>query len=389
VKIEAVKSAAVPLVEGPGIVSVSDRRVGPNLVWQQAVGALPALELGQELDALVVKELDGGRLLLELGATLIEADSPGELGAGQHIRLRVGQLQPQVVLHVTNVEPAIESEAARLVRSHLPTHADFGELMDSLQSTLATLLERPDGVTPQPERLAKLREFIGTFLARDTPLSAEKVELLARDGGLFYETKLLSAAANGGEQLVQIADHDLKGLLLAALRESPASAFSTGLQNALSGQLENLEMQQAVNLLAQLDGAVVQMQIPFFDGARFSTAALAVAADGAGREEQSSDGKSAYSLLVMLDLENFGRTRIDAHIRTNELRALFFVDHEHSLQLIRQELPGFREMLINHGYREVLLAAKSLSELPPDKEEKFAALLAGAPLSIHLLDMKA
>ena len=100
-------------------------------------------------------------------------------------------------------------------------------------------------------------------------------------------------------------------------------------------------------------------------------------------------GKKTLLLLFLLDLENFGVTRIDAHIDAKELRAVFDLDREESLRFIRQELPGFREILIALGYRDVLLAAKPLRELSQEKREKFAALAVGAPSSMHLLDMKA
>jgi hypothetical protein len=90
----------------------------------------------------------------------------------------------------------------------------------------------------------------------------------------------------------------------------------------------------------------------------------------------------------MLDLENFGPMRIDAHVSDKELRAVFFGDKDSSLQAIRQELPGFRETLLALGYSNIQLAAKPLRDLPPDKQEKFAALAAGVTASIHLLDMK-
>lgn len=389
-RFEGVKTISVPLAEGQAIASVSNRRVPGNLVSQHGVhGEWPPLELGQELEALILEELAGGRLLLKVGATFIEADGPGGLAAGQYLRLRVEQLQPQMVLHVMDVEPTLEAAAARLLRGHLPAHADSGELLDSLQYLLSALLDSPSGATSSAEKLARLRESISTLLASGTPITAEKLELLARDGGLFYEAKLFSAAANHGEQLMEIADHDLKGLLLSALQESQARAFSSGLQTALIAQLDNLETQQAVNLLAQLDGGAIQMQIPFFTGARFCTAALALEPDDHSAAGKRGEGKSGYSILFMLDLENFGRIRIDAHIGDSELRAVFFVDEERSLQLIRQELPGFRETLISLGYRDILMAAKPLKDLPSDKREKFMALAAGVPSSIHLLDMKA
>jgi hypothetical protein len=350
---------------------------------------VPPLELGQELEALVVEELEGGRLLLRVGATLIEADGPGELSAGQYIRLRVEQLNPQVVLHITDVEPTIEAEAARLLRAHLPARPDSGELLDSLYSKLAAVVEPRAEAATTPEKLAKLRDSIATLLAGGTPPTPQKLEFLARDGGLFYEAKLFDALANHAEQLPKIADDDLKGLLLAALQESKVRAFSIGLQNALSAQLDSLETQQAVNLLAQLDGGAFQLQIPFFTGSGFSTAALSVEQDGHGRAGKPAKVPGGYSLLFLLDLENFGRTRIDARVDGKELRADFYVDNDGSLRLIRQELPGFRESLMALGYRDVRLAAKPLRDMAQERREKFAALAAGTPSSIHLLDMKA
>jgi hypothetical protein len=390
VRIDAPKSVSAPLAEGQEVASVSNRRVPHNQVSQHgATGTLLPLELGQELDALVVEELDGGRLLVKIGATLIEADGPGGLRAGQQVRLRVEQLQPNVVLHITDLEPTIESEAARLLRTHLPAHADYGELLDALQLELAAYVDPQTDTGPTPDTLAKLRVSIATLLAGGIPPTPEKLEVLARDGGLFYEAKLFDAAAHDAEQLPAISDHDLKGLLLSALQESKARAFSAGLQNALSAQLDNLETQQAVNLLAQLDSGAFQMQIPFFTGAGVSTAALAVEQDGHGPAGNQAREKGGYSLLFLLDLKNFGRTRIDAHIDAKEFRAVFYLDREGSLRLIRQELPGFREMLMALGYRDVLLAAKPLRELSQEKREKFAALAVGAPSSMHLLDMKA
>jgi hypothetical protein len=390
VRIETVKPVSTPVAEGRETASANNRRAPGDLVSQPGANApLPPLVLGQELEALVVEELDSGRLLLKIGATLIEAESPGGLGIGQSVRLRVEQLQPQIVLRVTAIEPSTEAAAARLLRSHLPLQTDFGELLNSLQYDLTTLLGAFSSSAQAAEKLAKLREAIGAMLTRGAPPTAEKLKTLARDGGLFYEAKLLEAAASESELFVEIADRDLKGLLLAALEASEGSIFFKGLQNALRAQLNNLETQQAVNLLAQLDGGAFQLQIPFFTGAGFSTAVLAIEPDEHGPGGEPGQGKNGYSVLFMLDLENFGCMRIDAHINGNELCAVFFVNNEQSLELMRQELANFCETLLALGYNNIQLAAKPLRDLPLEKQEKFSALAAGALSSIHLLDMKA
>ena len=380
------KSVLMPLTQGQEAAPVSYRRGTRNpLSDQPANVVLPPLKLGQELEAVVVEELVGGRLLLKLGGIVIEAENPGGLRAGQHIRVRVEQLQPQVVLHVTDTEIDLQTEALRLLRSCLPAYADSGELLDNLYHKLASFLD----ATHSTKKLAELRDSIGALLVSAMSLTSQEVEMWARNGGLFYEAKILQAAVNNDDQLLNVIDHDLKGLLVAALQESKAGVFTADLHDALSAQLENLEAQQASNLLAQLDGALLRLQIPFFTGTRFSTAVVAVEPDGDWPEEESHNEKHAYLLLFLLDLENFGRTRIEAHVEPNGVRAVFFLEDEGSLSLIRRELPGFREILMAIGYEYAALAARPLRDLPADKRDKFAALAAGAPSSIHLLNLTA
>jgi hypothetical protein len=390
VRIEPAKSPSKPLAPGPEVFGVSSGGTQRDLFSHPGANPpLPALELGQELEAFIVEELGQGRLLLKIGTALIQADNPGGLNAGQSVRVRVDQLQPQVVLHVIEVEPTLEAEAVRLLRSHLPPGSGSGELLSFLQDQLRTMLDQPLGSAEVLEKLAKLSAWIEPVLAGGIPPVPDTLRALVRDGGLFYEAKLFAAAANGTETLLEIANDDLKGLLLAALASSRTEALPPGLQHALAAQVDHLEGQQAMNLLAQLNGGAIQIQIPFLAGSVFSTATLTVEPDGQRGEGKDGSGKSGYSLLFMLDLENFGATRIDAYINEQELRAVFFVETQASLEAIRHELPALRGTLLALGYSNIHLAAKPLRELPPDKQEKFAALAAGAPSSIHLLDMKA
>ena len=186
----------------------------------------------------------------------------------------------------------------------------------------------------------------------------------------------------------ELVDRDLKGLLLSALEDSQSTPVGTELVRTINAQLNNLETQQAVNLLAQLSDGGQQLQIPFFNGANFSTATLSVERDGKGSSGKGQS-ESGYNLLFLLDLENFGRTRIDAHVAEQSLRVIFYVDRDSSVALAKASLPEFREILLGLGYREALLAARPLNEIPEEKRQKFDALAVGAPASIHLVDMKA
>ena len=100
-------------------------------------------------------------------------------------------------------------------------------------------------------RLDKLRDLVATLLTGESPPSVEQLLTLMKDGGLHYEAKLFRAVVEAPGNLRDVVDGDLKGLLLAALQESENASASTALQRAISGQLTNLESQQAVNLFAQ------------------------------------------------------------------------------------------------------------------------------------------
>ena len=230
-----------------------------------AYNALPALELGAELEAVVLDELTDGRLLLKIGGNLIEADSPGGISPGQQLRLRVEQLQPQVVLQITELEPTLEAAAARLLRQHLPAHADSGELLEQLQTLLTAQLEAPGDGAPGMASVKKLHDAIGLLLGDRAPTSAEGVHALLQNGGLHYEAKLARAVQEQAPNLGELVDRDLKGLLLSALEESKSTrrCSSTGIVQMIHAQLNNLETQQAANLLAQLSDGGLQLQIHF------------------------------------------------------------------------------------------------------------------------------
>jgi hypothetical protein len=124
-----------------------------------------------------------------------------------------------------------------------------------------------------------------------------------------------------------------------------------------------------------------------------TTAFLSIESEGQGDKETGKTGigkkGKGYNILFMLDLVGFGQTRIEARIGEKSLWVAFYVDQIDSVALLQRELAGFRETLCSLGYEEVLLTAKSLERLAPEKSEKFEALAVGAPASVHLLDVKA
>jgi len=213
-----------------------------------------------------------------------------------------------------------------------------------------------------------------------------------RDGGLHYEAKLLQLAEENPQVLARVADGDLKGLLLQALRDMEAAPIRSEAQSlaaSIANHLEHIETQQAVNLLAQMHGEPYRLEIPFFSGQGLATAFLSIEPDGRGGKEGKGAKRQGYHVLFLLDLEGFGHTRIDAHITSKTLKVIFYVEQSGVVTLLRSELPSFRETLHSLGYEEIFLAAQPLEQLSPEKRQKFDSLAVGVPTMVSLLDVKA
>jgi hypothetical protein len=56
--------------------------------------------------------------------------------------------------------------------------------------------------------------------------------------------------------------------------------------------------------------------------------------------------------------------------------------------LLRSELPAFQETLHALGYQEVLIEAKPLAGLSPERRRSFEALPTAVPRGVSLVDLK-
>jgi len=378
-----------PRASGPGVqgkreaATVNAKRVPESeTLLRPANAALAALQLGQELEAVVVEELADGRLVLDIGGGLLEANNPGSLAIGQRLRLRVDLTEPQVLLHIIEQDLPLRGEIARLLRQRLPVEGQ--EPLAALENLLQSAGAFDPNVAPPPW-LEKLKVFLTRIINAREAMTPERLQQLVRDGGLHYEMKLSRAAALKDAPLMEIAEGDLKGLLLGALEELTAAGVPS---RAVAGQLYQLEGQQAANLLAQIDGRAFQFHVPLFTGAGFTDVAVSIERDGGGPSERDKKGCGEYSVLFALGLEEFGRLRIDARVRGDFLTAIFYAGSEPALTELRLDLPRLQESLQALGFSRVALGARPLRDLRRDQAVKFTALALGMPADAGLLNVK-
>jgi hypothetical protein len=345
---------------------------------QPAVPAPAVLQPGRTLTVQVLEELPGGRAVVEMNGTRLEAVTGEAFPAGSAVRVRVQQLHPEVVLRALGPPTASIETASAVLRQNLPA-------VPAGEAVRVVLAEA--GPAPASQPVEALVNRLKALLPEGQPPAAEKLAEFVRDGGVQYEAKLAAAVKHGtaGAEVAEAARHDVKGLVLEALAEHAGAAPRQ--EAALGQHLRSIEAQQAANLLAAARGDPVLVQVPLMlGGGQATTLHLAVQPDGErGRGGETPEG---FGLLMHLDLDGLGSVRIDAQLAPAGTRVVFYVERAEGREQMRAELPALREALEGIG-GPVLLQVRDLRDLPAEKRPAFQALAYGLPQSGSSLDLRA
>ncbi|MFQ5740288.1 MAG: hypothetical protein ACE5JX_14875 [Acidobacteriota bacterium] len=279
---------------------------------------------------------------------------------------------------------------SRLLKNAL-THperssAPRDDLAALLQRVLRTLPDGSLGPRLNPA-IAGLRDWIGRAVNIGTPPTPSQIATFIRDGGLNYEARLLEQARIHPEALSQIANEDLKGLLLGALEGVSSEKIPSTLTALLSDQVRQIETRQASNFLAQLNQQPYRLDIPFFGGRELNTVSLAIQPEEREKSEEGQRSRMGYRILFILQLDGLGKTRIDAYLSSGVLQAVFYLEKAAAVPVMRQELASLEEALRASGFSDILLNAKPMNTLSTEQREEFKSALPAIPKGVSLLDV--
>jgi hypothetical protein len=157
---------------------------------------------------------------------------------------------------------------------------------------------------------------------------------------------------------------------------------------AARAAVDGIEAQQAANVLAQDHGTPYVLQVPFPDAGRWRTLNLAIESEarGAAGEERHPGG---FRLLLHVPLSELGETWIDAGLSADRFRAVLYLEAPAARDRVRAELAGLRTDLRADGFAEVLLDVRPAGDLPAGRRRQAAAMRAGRPDAVSLVDVEA
>jgi hypothetical protein len=272
--------------------------------------------------------------------------------------------------------------ATTILRTDKPP--PLGDTLPSLVKELAA----PPADAQVRTAAAEVREVAVKLLPpADQPPTAERIKQLVEDGGTHFEAKLArSADPDTPDRPAPPAPHtDLKGGLLSLARSVSdlAAAFP-----AAAATLDGIERQQAVNVLAQQNGGMMVVQIPFPDGPHWRTLGLGIEPDRSS--ERDADGRATgFRVMMHVPLTALGETWIDASAESQRLRAVLYVSDPAARERVRAELPELRGELQAGGFAEVLLDVQPAGNLTDTQRRKANAIREGVPEGGGLLDVRA
>jgi uncharacterized protein (DUF736 family) len=173
-------------------------------------------------------------------------------------------------------------------------------------------------------------------------------------------------------------------LLQAAQDIGTAATFP-----AARAALDGIEAQQAANVYAQAQGTPYVLQVPFPDAGTWRTLNLAVEPEQQRGRSASDDKPGGFRLLMHVPLADLGETWIDAGMSGDRFRAVVYLDSPTARDRVRAELPGLRDELQATGFSEVLLDVRPARDLPAKQLRQAAAMTAGRPSSVAVVDVQA
>ena len=360
-------STQPPTAHAPALLFAADFPAGTNLI------------------ARVLSRLPSGDLLLEVGGRQLAAPLPQGIQAGEELLLRVeenqqGAHQIRVLERLRNL---IVSPPARL-----PAADSLGLLSRQLKAVLA------QGDVPQA--LGRLAGKVEGMIGEDAPPSTQRIASLIEEGGLQYESKLARILLeNRFKSLGPLLQNDLKALLLRTqneIRLQPESLEQwSRLAQSVERHLNHIETLQATNLAAQSQSAPLQLEIPFLSGGQLSMVELFIQPEGGQSADSAEQSGRGFNILFLLDLQGLGRTRVDAFVSDQALRAMISVEQSLALGTLEALLPRLEESLQQAGFRQAQLEVHVLEEHQPeaDGREGPSDPEGVAPAGLNLIDVVA
>ena len=294
------------------------------------------LKVGQRLDAAVTALLDGGRILIDIGGTRLEARTSLATSVGQRLELKVIGTGKQTVLSIVS-SPSLSAPLTAALRKTLPQQQALQTIFTRLTALLSSSSQLP------PATAALLERLIEQLSASDDISRTDVLKQAMMDSGPFLEHKLSlapKAAALAG---------DLKANLLRLLAEASQSddAAAKNLAQLVEAGLARIQLHQLSTYAdMQTPSAVWAGELPVRRDNHVDVFQFHIEKDG---KSAANPAQKSWNTWLSFDIESLGPMHVKISLTNTDIAATLWAELHATADLIEQNLPILRQSLDRLG----------------------------------------
>lgn len=325
----------------PQTAVLTGKTVSPG---QKTVGPLQ-LNVGQVVEARVIKPLSSGTILLAIQGKQIRAATQVPVPRNAVLSLMVSGKDGNVSFRVMDIQtPGSCSVNLAPIRGAMATH---------LWADVHNLLEGTSAASREKGMISALLGKL-TRMTMDQP-GAQGLKSVIQHSGLCWEHKLVKAFSSGRitrAVLDALVAGDLKGMISKLLTGGAEEKGS--LLKALHTALENIQLLNVYGS-QQAQKLFVPLPLQFYDGTwGLAQILFHLPPDDGSRFQQSDDDSEqipACAVTVILELSRLGTIRADLQLKGPALQGKFLVDRSRTLEKMEANLSSFTEVLERRGMK--------------------------------------
>ena len=355
-----------------------------NLKISQINASLGLVAVGETLEVTVLEKNAGNKYLLAMKNMSIPASSEIPLNVGEKIQVKVGSVEPQIILNFAgnqkiSTEPKINEKllyGRTNPDSLLQMLSKFGEFVKDIQSGNLPLKFSKSEI----DKLIKL--FDAIIFSHNTKGNNLFLKDFINNTGLLLENKLSQLVAEGTKgNISKTFDDNIKSLLLKlSTQAQELLKDSTKLDPQIIAKLmkmdgftteaiKTIEARQALNIVFQESDNGVALQVPMSLADGLRQADIFIRPDD--KNNQGEKKFSSCSVMIFLDLDILGKISVNASVREGSFRTLIKCEREDIKDIVASELGKLESVLSGIGYRVDYIDCLQEDGLAKEREEYF------------------
>jgi hypothetical protein len=368
----------IPLSPALPSIAINNLEISRNKI------ASGSIILGETLEVTVVEKIAGNKYLLAIKNMSISASSEIPLSIGEKIQVKVGSVQPQIILNLAgnqkiSAEPKINENLLywRTNPNSLLQMLDkSSELVKDIQGINLPLKFSKNEI----DKLIKL--FDSIVFSNNTKGNKLFLKDFIANIGLLLENKLSQLLSNGpkGIQSKQLEDN-IKTLLLklsAGIQEllkdsekldPQIKAKLMSMDGFATEAIKTIEAKQILNIVFQESDKGLVLQVPLSQVEGLRQADIFIRPDD--KNNQKGVDFSSCSIMIFLDLDVLGKISVNASVREDSLRTLIKCEREDVKEIISSELTKLESVLSDIGYRVDYIDCIQEEGLAQERKEYF------------------